>query len=214
MSKQNKPFVKITIEDLNLAKDFFENDTDYIQWLYAVTEYYQGNEIAIKKKIVRKYFNNYKKTMDFIIQAKEDGMSGYLKKVKNQEVKEETLEGLVKGVVQPNNKKENNKEEINKIDYEFYFNLFWNVYDKKLDRSKCFMKWKKIDHEQYNFIIDKAQEYVISTPNIKFRKNPLTWLNGSCWEDDIINNEITIKQINNEQFNSATTEIRKQFRGI
>jgi hypothetical protein len=108
----------------------------------------------------------------------------------------------------------NNNIDIVEIDYEFYFKEFWNIYDKKLDRSKCFGKWKKINTDLYDLIIYKAQEYVNSTPDIKYRKNPLTWLNGNCWEDEIINDVTTLKQIKNEQFNANTAEIRRQFRGL
>jgi len=41
-----KEFIKVNIEDLIYAKEFFDNVSDYSLWLYAVTEYYQGNEIT------------------------------------------------------------------------------------------------------------------------------------------------------------------------
>jgi hypothetical protein len=86
-----KEFIKVNIEDLIYAKEFFDNVSDYSLWLYAVTEYYQGNEVTIKKKIVKKYFDNYKKTMNIVIQAKEFGKQGALKRTENKEVKEHTL---------------------------------------------------------------------------------------------------------------------------
>ena len=86
-----KEFIKVNIEDLIYAKEFFDNVSDYSLWLYAVTEYYQGKEIVIKKKIVKKYFDNYKKTMNIVIQAKEFGKKGALKRFENQEVNEYTL---------------------------------------------------------------------------------------------------------------------------
>lgn len=86
-----KEFIKVNIEDLIYAKEFFDNVSDYSVWLYAVTEYYQGKEIVIKKKIVKKYFDNYKKTMNIVIQAKEFGKKGALKRLENQEVNEYTL---------------------------------------------------------------------------------------------------------------------------
>ena len=33
--------------------------------------------------------------------------------------------------------------------------------------------------------MDVVVSYVLSTPDVKFRKNPLTWLNGKCWNDEI-----------------------------
>jgi len=95
MIVERKPFVKITFEDLKLAKEFFDNKKHYAEWIYAVTEYYQGNEIEIKTKIVSKYFNNYKKTMDFIIKSKEFGKKGKDKVTENKEVISETLAGVL-----------------------------------------------------------------------------------------------------------------------
>jgi len=33
-------------------------------------------------------------------------------------------------------------------------------------------------------IIDAVPTYVRETPDPKFRKNPLTWLNGEYWKDE------------------------------
>ena len=38
--------------------------------------------------------------------------------------------------------------------------------------------------------LNAVDQYVKSTPDPKFRKNPLTWLNGKCWEDEIIQPKI------------------------
>lgn len=91
-----KEFVKVNIEDLKYAKEFFDNIADYSLWLYAVTEYYQGNEVTIKKKIVKKYFDNYKKTMNIVIEAKEFGKQGALKRIEKQQVNIDTLEDPLK----------------------------------------------------------------------------------------------------------------------
>lgn len=112
---QKKPFVKINIEDLEYAKEFFDNIADYSIWLYAVTEYYCGNEVQIKKKIVKKYFDNYKKTMNIVIEAKEFGKKGALKRIEKQQVNIDTLEATLqhplKDTLAVNNKIVNNKEE-------------------------------------------------------------------------------------------------------
>jgi hypothetical protein len=121
MKKEKKDFFKITFEDMQLAKDFFEKDRHYIEWLYAVSEYYQGNLVQIKNKIVLKYFNNYKKTMDFVMKAKQVGEKGGLQKAINQTVKSQTLEGVVEQpLYQPlylnnNNKIINNNNKIESI---------------------------------------------------------------------------------------------------
>ena len=32
-------------------------------------------------------------------------------------------------------------------------------------------------------ILEVVSEYVNLTPDVKYRKNPLSWLNGKCWND-------------------------------
>jgi len=80
----------------------------------------------------------------------------------------------------PNKERNNDKEIIVSA-----FDAFWNFYGKKVDRASCFKKWcqvvtmENIDHVRHSLKI-----YIKQTENdIKFRKNPLTWLNGSCWLD-------------------------------
>jgi hypothetical protein len=118
-----KPFVKINIEDLEYAKEFFDNIADYSIWLYAITEYYQGNEVTIKKKIVKKYFDNYKKTMNIVIEAKEFGKQGALKRIEKQQVNIDTLEDPLKDTLKEtlavNNKVLNIKNNIEERKLKF-----------------------------------------------------------------------------------------------
>lgn len=84
------------------------------------------------------------------------------------------------------NKKENKKENKNKKEEEMSFEIFWNIYQKKSDKVKCLKIWSTINHQEHSFIYEQARKYVATTPDVKFRKNPLTWLNGQCWNDEII----------------------------
>ena len=113
MIVERKPFVKITFEDLNLAKEFFDNKKHYAEWIYAITEYYQGNEIEIKTKIVLKYFNNYKKTMDFIIKSKEFGKKGKDKITENKDVTYKTLTGVFEPPLEDSLQLNSNNKDIN-----------------------------------------------------------------------------------------------------
>lgn len=85
-----------------------------------------------------------------------------------------------------NHDKEKESESDNEKESEkILFDIFWNLYDKKIDKVKCFKVWKKIDRHKRTFVQEKARLYSLSTPDVKFRKNPLTWLNGECWNDEI-----------------------------
>ena len=63
------------------------------------------------------------------------------------------------------------------------FETFWNTYDKKVDTKKCFDKWIKLNYDEINACIIAAGIYKSETQDKQFRKNPLTFLNGKCWQD-------------------------------
>jgi len=71
------------------------------------------------------------------------------------------------------------------------FIQFWNAYAKKTDSAKCEKIFLNLPEADQLKIIEVVANYVLSTPDIKFRKNPLTWLNGKCWNDEII---LTVKK--------------------
>jgi len=107
--KERKEFVKITFEDIEIAEEFFENSKHLDEFLCGVFDYYRGNPIRIKTKIVNKFFNTYKKTMDFIIESKESGKNGAKVRIDNQYIKSQTLEGVLEVPLEPSpqaNKKE------------------------------------------------------------------------------------------------------------
>ena len=93
------------------------------------------------------------------------------------------------------------------------FDLFWNIYDKKQDSKKCKEKFLKLNEKDIQKILDVVDNYKLSTPNKKYRKNPLTWLNGNCWNDEININLNTIKNgttkiTNTDEFKSLIEGIR------
>ena len=161
-----KPFVKINIEDLNYAKEFFDNSSDYSIWLYAVTEYYCGNEITIKKKIVKKYFDNYKKTMNIVIEAKEFGKQGALKRIEKQQVNIDTLEDPLQHPLEEtlvvNNKVLNNKVNIEERKSKFYssLSLFVDEYPKQMLRD-FFNYWSEHGENDKKLRFEKEKTFGI-----------------------------------------------------
>lgn len=65
------------------------------------------------------------------------------------------------------------------------FEKFWDYYDKKVDRKKAWPKWKKLTKDQKDKIRKHLPLYLKSQPDKQYRKNPLTYLNGECWNDEI-----------------------------
>lgn len=66
------------------------------------------------------------------------------------------------------------------------FNKWWSLYDKKRGRENCMKKWLKMSAQEQFDCIAATPAYVASTPDKKYRKDPLTYLNGKCWNDEII----------------------------
>ena len=91
-----------------------------------------------------------------------------------------------------NNTSNNNTSNNNIIEYNNTviskndaFSEFWNIYNKKQDKISCESKFLKLPKKDIENILLVVKDYVISTPDVKYRKNPLTWLNRKCWEDEI-----------------------------
>ena len=66
------------------------------------------------------------------------------------------------------------------------FDVWWDLYDKKIDRAKCERKFNKLTPAEQQACIAAAPAYVASTPDLQFRRNPMTYLNNKSWENPII----------------------------
>lgn len=65
------------------------------------------------------------------------------------------------------------------------FITFWDLYNKKVDKARTeavFMKLKEADVET---ILKVVGQYVERTPEVRYRKDPKTWLNGQNWLDEL-----------------------------
>jgi hypothetical protein len=66
------------------------------------------------------------------------------------------------------------------------FEIFWNLYDKKIEKDKCESKWNKLTDKERENIINYLPKYKLSTPDKQYRKNPETFFNNKTWNDEII----------------------------
>lgn len=99
----------------------------------------------------------------------------------------------------PETNPENNTNTNTQNEFASEFNKFWELYGKKKDRKKCETKWKYLTKDQKAKIFETLPKYVKANQDIHYRKNPLTYLNGECWNDDIIPNKP-----NNNPYNRQT----------
>lgn len=89
----------------------------------------------------------------------------------------------------------NVKDKVKEI---YSFDEFWSTYGKSVDKTKCKAKFEKLSNEVKLKIKEVLPLYVKSTPDKQFRKNPQTWLNGECWNDEVktIMKEETVEEMN------------------
>lgn len=83
--------------------------------------------------------------------------------------------------VDTNNNDNNDNNEKNVI---LQFETFWNLYDNKTDRKKCFDKWNKLKEHEIEKILATVSDFKKHKPFPTYNHpNPLTYLNGQRWND-------------------------------
>lgn len=101
-------------------------------------------------------------------------------------------------VEQPFNKVKESKEKESKVKdnkHSETFEIFWDKYNKKVDKSKAEIAWSKLKESEIEKILESVDNYVVSNPDLQYRKNPLTYLNGKCFNDEIINLKSPVNQV-------------------
>lgn len=66
------------------------------------------------------------------------------------------------------------------------FNIFWDIYDKKVNPKVCKALWSKIDPSLYQTIFNHARKYIENTPDKHWRKDPERYLKHEMWTSEII----------------------------
>lgn len=159
-----RQFVKISEQDLQIAEAFFENEKHFNEFLINVFNYYRGKNVQIKTKIVQKYFNSYKKVMDYIIDAAENGKEGVLKRLENQRVKSSTLEGVLDN---PSRECQDSHQANSKVEIV-----------KSKDKEKVHTLLPSADHSIPQSEIDRFNHYsswaAENAPKLLKIKKPLT----------------------------------------
>lgn len=94
------------------------------------------------------------------------------------------------------------------------FAEFWDLYDKKTGKDVCERKFNKLKDSDIEKIFETLPRYIASTPDVQYRKNPSTWLNQKCWEDEIPTPQVSSAQRHQEYDHEAARqreieEIRK-----
>lgn len=130
-------------------------------------------------------FTLIKPQLDANIKRFNNGLQPKDKQTKSKtEAKQKQKESKVEANnnVNNNNNVNDNKNKEEKIN----FDIFYNLYDKKVDGKDAKLKWDRLDLQTQQLILSVVPKYIKSTPDKQFRKSPLVYLNKKAWEDEII----------------------------
>ena len=92
--------------------------------------------------------------------------------------------------------KEEEKQQITNTIYSF--DEFWETYNKKTGRVNCERIYARLKDKDYAKIKETLPIYLESVKDKQYLKNPQTYLNGKCWEDEIFQEAKTTKQTTSE----------------
>ena len=67
-----------------------------------------------------------------------------------------------------------------------FFEIWWNKYEKKGNRKKALEHWETLTFEVKEICLSVVDEYVFSTPNLRYRLDANNYLADSHWNDEII----------------------------
>ncbi len=66
------------------------------------------------------------------------------------------------------------------------FDMFWNLYDKKVDVTRCKKAFMQLSLKQMGEALKGVVSYVDSTPDKQYRKNATTWINNKGWKSEVL----------------------------
>ena len=95
----------------------------------------------------------------------------------------------------------------------YSFDEFWETYNKKTGRVNCERIYAKLKDKDYAKIKETLPIYLASVKDKQYLKNPQTYLNGKCWEDEIYQEakttEPTKSSLPYEGFNPLSIDLSK-----
>tara|TARA_R110002020_G_scaffold9539_2_gene37439 strand:- start:7250 stop:7750 length:501 start_codon:yes stop_codon:yes gene_type:complete len=65
------------------------------------------------------------------------------------------------------------------------WNMFWNLYDKKVDMKSAKSSFMNLTIAEMGEAIKGVKAYVDTTPNKKYRKNASSWINQKGWKNEL-----------------------------
>ena len=177
---------------------------DLVEWGFIIMvekskNQYSSNIIAIVKNAkahTKAHTIAHTKALDKAMQKQLQKQSNSIVSIDKQEIEQETI---------------NNTNKTNNI---FSFDEFWETYNKKTGRVNCERIYARLKDKDYAKIKETLPIYLASVKDKQYLKNPQTYLNGKCWEDEIYQEEAkttepTKSALPYEGFNPLSIDLSK-----
>jgi hypothetical protein len=163
----------------------FLHDNNIIAWLEKSKNQYTCNKVSLligEADIGESYKNAY----TFFAEPNAEAIAEALVEAYDEAYVEAIAEALQSYINLKTLKPKNPKTEKPTDNWLESFEQFWTVYDKKVGRKKAEQKWKIMTLHQRQSALDNVAGYVHVNNRKQFRKDPVTYLNGECWNDELI----------------------------
>ena len=193
MSSKRKSFV-LHKDSLDILPDLTD---DQAGKLFKAIHAYQIDDEITLDQITKMVFLPFKnqfirddgKYLETCERRAVAGSKGGKQKVANASKCKQTLANVADSVSKNKSDSKSDSDNDSEVTKDIVVNdrfaEFWNLYSKKVDTSKCKAKFSKLTNNEIDLIFQNLPAYINSKPDKQYRKNPITWLNGKCWNDDI-----------------------------
>lgn len=154
------------------------------QLFKAIKAYHEGNELALDFGLRMAFIpfkSQFIRDEDKYKAISEKNKENVLKRWKNTSVNDPIRNDTTNTDKDKDKDKDKDIKEKRKRD----FLTFWDLYNKKVDRTRAEAVFMKLKESEVELLLPLVVKYVERTPDIKFRKDPKTWLNGKNWLDEL-----------------------------
>jgi hypothetical protein len=170
--------------DLKLSrlKKQFRNYIDTVEYLHKEEYISVGEDDVVTVKFLEEQLHERE---DVVEKRRAAGKASAEARKKKKLTSVEQV--LNKDLTKFNNIEKSRVEESRVEESIYYFDGFWNLYDKKRgDKTKVEKKWDKLTEEVKRDIMEYIPKYKQAQPDKQYRKDPMTFLNNCGWEDELI----------------------------
>ena len=79
------------------------------------------------------------------------------------------------------------------------FEIFWGIYNKRVNRAGSEKKWNSLKDEERKKIIETLPDWLKQFSDAQYIPHPMTYFNQRRWEDEIQQTKATSKLSREDQ---------------